>query len=869
MRSALGLLGVLDARAEPVFDGLAALAATSAGVPMAEIVYLVRRGWVRKAQAGGVPPEVTDDPDDGEGAPHLVGRSPIVLLPFGGTEVPVGEVRVYDRAPRSLTTDEQVVLDQVARQVAVELELRWMPAGAGDTTQLVGVAVVDADSLLLAATPEMEAMYGYTVETHLGRSMVEMMHPDDLDGAIEAFTRTSMFDGTKVPFDIRVRAADETWVPTEFTADNRLTDPDIEGIVFVVRDQRARSRPDALVGGEARVLESVARGAPLPITLRMLATLVESQDPDAWCVIMLADDEGATLRPVAWGRMPDDVLAALSEVPVGPASASCGTAAHRMQSVLSDDLRTDPAWDGWREPLLDNGFAACWSHPVADFDHRRTLGTVAVYRLQAGQPTNEHARLLDLCAQLVSTAVEHARSQERLTYQATHDPLTGLPNRRLFLEALGRSVDVAREGGFAPTIAVLFVDLDQFKLINDSLGHQVGDHLLRQVADRLAGEISPADTIARFGGDEFTLLLHDVITAADVEAVGERLLAEVSRPYEVDGRELVVSASIGVAIAGPGQYDPNGLVSDADAAMYRAKERGRLRIEVFDERMRTASTARLATEQGLRRAIAGGELRLVFQPEVLVAGGQPTGAEALVRWAHPARGTVMPVEFIPVAEETGLIMPLGEWVLFEAFTAAKRLADGAASSARHRTGTATSAAANGPGGPPHIVWANVSARQLSGSDLVSVVERALESTGADPTTVGLEVTESALMVDAEVAVDVLRRLKDLGVHLAIDDFGTGYSSLSYLKRLPFDVVKIDQSFIAGLGTDPEDSAIVAAVIGLTHTLGLRSLAEGVETEAQRVALVDLGCELAQGYLFAVPVPESELTDLLAGPLLPG
>jgi PAS domain S-box-containing protein len=484
MRSALCILGVLDVRPEPVFDGLAALAASTVGAPLAEIVLQLRTGTARKAAAGDVLAARTDEVP-ARSPSHLAGHADVVLFPMTERELVVGAVRVYAHEPRWIDGNEQVLLDQVARQVAVELETRWMPPTRRGPTDLIGVAVVDADSLLLAATPEMETMYGFAVEEYLGRSMVDMLHPEDLEGALEAFTRTSTFDGTKVPFDVRVRAANDTWVPTEFTADNRLDDPEIGGIVFVVRDQRARSRPDALVGGEARVLESVARGTPLPVILRMLATLVEAQDPEAWCVIMLAGDD-AVLRPAGWARMPDDVLTALAEVPIEPATASCGTAAHRMQSVLTDDLRTDPSWEGWRGPLLANGFSACWSHPVADFDHRRALGTVAVYRRQPGQPTNEDARLLDLCSQLVSTAVEHARTQERLTYQATHDPLTGLPNRTLFLQALTQAIDDVAAASFDPTIAVLFVDLDQFKLINDSLGHQVGDHLLRQIADRLA-----------------------------------------------------------------------------------------------------------------------------------------------------------------------------------------------------------------------------------------------------------------------------------------------------------------------------------------------------------------------------------------------
>jgi diguanylate cyclase (GGDEF)-like protein/PAS domain S-box-containing protein len=435
---------------------------------------------------------------------------------------------------------------------------------------------------------------------------------------------------------------------------------------------------------------------------------------------------------------------------------------------------------------------------------------------------------------------ERKWAEDQIKDIAYHDALTGLPNRLLFNDRL--SMALAQAHRHNQRLAVLFLDLDRFKVINDSLGHTLGDRLLQAVGERLVFSVREGDTVARLGGDEFTLLLPGAGRPLDLAKFAEKVLEALKQPFGLEGHELFVTASMGISLYPEDGIDPETLVKNADTAMYRAKDQGRDNYQLYTAAMNATALERLGMENALRKALIQGELEIYYQPLLDLASGTVYGVEALLRWRHPERGLILPAEFIPLAEITGLIVPMGPWILKTACAQAKKWQDA--------------------GHPQLCLSVNLSARQFQQPDLVELVTRVLDETGLPPRSLELEITESNAMQNAETTTQTLRALKALGVRLSIDDFGIGYSSLSYLKRLPIDTLKIDQSFVRDMTTDADDAAIVTAVIAMAQTLKLAVVAEGVEVEEQLAFLAARRCDRMQGFLFSRPLPAEDCEKLL-------
>jgi diguanylate cyclase (GGDEF)-like protein len=594
-----------------------------------------------------------------------------------------------------------------------------------------------------------------------------------------------------------------------------------------------------LLASTGDVLSMIIAGANLHEVLTGVALAVEKQDPDVLCSILLVD--GPALRDGAAPSLPQEYRAAIDGLHWGSNVGSCGTAAYTRERVICADIAVDPRWDGYRDYALPIGLRACWSSPILDTDGE-VLGTFAQYFRTPRTPEPRHWELVERWTHLTGLAIIRTRAQEQIRRMALTDPLTGLPNRNGLLAAYATALEQDPPAG---ATALLLMDLDRFKVLNDSLGHAVGDEYLVAVAQRLAQAAGPRVIVSRFGGDEFVVLATGLASTAAAQELGERLVAQVRQPVAVHGRAMVLSARVGIALAGASEPGATELLRNADAALYKAKDLGRDRVVVFDSTMHRRAVQRLDLEADLRDALAAGGLRVAYQSKVDVVTGEVEGVEALARWRHAERGEISPAEFIPVAEESGLIVPLGRRVLSCAL----------AEHARRR--------ATDPAWERVTLWVNVSVAELT-TDLVSEVAAALAACGVPAGRLGLEVTESCLMADLGTVRSVLTRLRELGVKLAIDDFGTGYSSLSQLKELSVDVLKIDKSFIDGLGADRLDDGVVEAVVALGRAHGLRIVAEGVETLRQYRRLRDLGCHAAQGFLICRPGPLPEIGSRFAG-----
>ncbi|KQY31864.1 histidine kinase [Rhizobium sp. Root483D2] len=613
------------------------------------------------------------------------------------------------------------------------------------------------------------------------------------------------------------------------------------GVVGISRDITDRKRAERLLLGQARLLELIATSTPLSEFFNELILMIEAHLPGIIGSILLLSPDGRHLLTGAAPGLDGSYCNAIHGIAIGPKVGSCGTAAFRGEPVFVSDIQSDPLWEDYAGLVRPLGYRSCWSMPILAYQGQ-VLGTFALYSHQPGLPSPEKVDLISMAAHLAGIAIERRQSEERIQFMAHHDALTGLPNRAMFDERVAIALEKARVSG--QWVALAFLDLDNFKLINDTLGHHAGDELLRVVAGRMLACVRKSDMIVRVGGDEFIILINSLPPESGVMLARlEAIRAAIGAPVVLAGRSLQVSCSMGVVCYPEHGDSATELLANADSAMYRAKEAGRNNLQVFDAEMAAAAHEQLRRHEELRDAVIGSEFVLHYQPQMNLKSGRIFAAESLLRWQHPERGLISPGDFIPLAEETGLIVPIGDWVLNEACRQNKAWQDA--------------------GLAPIVVSVNVSARQFKERNWVSKVAEALEDSGLEACYLELELTESLIMQDVASAVATMYELEALGVHLAIDDFGTGYSSLSALKRFPVRRLKIDRSFVQDIPGDADDRAITGAIISLAQKLQMQVIAEGVETQEQVDFLAASGCDDIQGYFFSRPVAPAVFVSLLS------
>ena len=764
--------------------------------------------------------------------------STIGALVLHSTELHYFDQQLVDLV-REIAQDISFGLDNLARAVALSnSESRFRTLWETSTDAIL---MMDEQSLICYANPAVRDVFGYRPEVLIGQSLA-MLQPARLrEGHQNGMTRY-LTDGTQ---RINWRAAhvpglhcDGHEIPLEIA----FSEAHIGGkrlFIGCIHDITERKRAHDLITYQNRILKMISTDAVIDETLGSIANMVKELTSDVRCSIQgLSERDGSSAWPCAVG-MPEPFRRAVLDQFSGFVACTPGPGQQKNQPVITVDFEHDEAYAEYAAAARERDISGCCTWPVFG-RQQQALATVALYYRQARAPTEWELALVLAAIDLTELAIENKRSDERIRHLAHSDELTGLPNRARFLQDLTQAI--ARGARSMHRVGLLFMDLDRFKNINDTFGHDAGDQVLCEVARRLRAAVRDVDIVARLGGDEFVVVVENVNDSGLLATIATKLIDQIVNPIEVGARQFHLTASIGISVYPNDGNDIHALIKNADVAMYRVKETGRNGFQFYAEQMSAGSLERMLLESGLRHALEHDELVLHYQPKLCLLTGDITGIEALVRWQHPEMGLLRPLKFISLAEETGLIVAIGRWVLQAACRQMKSWIDASLA-------------------PPRVA-VNLSARQFRHEKLFEDIDGALRQYGLPPHLLELEITESLVMDNPDHAVQLLDKFKAMGIHLAMDDFGTGYSSLANLKQFPFDTVKVDRSFVRDLALDPNDAAISRAIIAMAHALQLRVVAEGVETEAQLEFLRAHGCDEIQGHHFAMPMSADALSAFL-------
>ena len=713
-------------------------------------------------------------------------------------------------------------------------ELRLLQMATNETER--ALYVTDARGCLLYVNRAFTEIFGYTPEEALGRGALELIGQNRYDArTLERLTvqvrKGRTFHEEIWAFD---KQGKELWLLATVRP-VRGADGSVENLVCVLENTTENRQIQKL---QRDVLEAVAEDMPLRQVANLICKRVEAIFPEVISTIVAVDPD-KRLRPLASPSLPDYYAQAIDGIPIGPATGACGTAAYRGEPVVCEDIATDPLWADHSGLVLPLGLNACWSSPIKLRDGR-VAGTFAFYFRQSRLPSAWHEIIVSACLHLCVVAFERHEAKARINRLAYYDALTGLPNRALLRDQID---DAFRNAPADRRMAFLFLDVDNFKDVNDTLGHSIGDELLVEIAKRLRTQLRPGDLVSRHGGDEFVIML-DNCDGDRAALTADGILDALLRPIHINGFSLPVTASIGISLFPDDGRDCDTLIKNADAAMYQAKADRRATHRFFNRQVSHVGQDRLLLGGALREAIAQRGLHLRYQPQVSARDGRLLGVEALARWIHPTLGEIVPDRFIRLAEQSGLIEAIGEWALEEACSQLK--------------------AWDAQGLKIPCISVNISPMHFRNRQLLPVVAATLERHGLSPDRLLIEITEGVVMDECPTGLENTHALQALGIRMSMDDFGTGYSSLSHLARLPVTELKIDRSFITGLETNESSRTLVTAVIRIGQSLGLTVVAEGVETDAQRRFLQALECDALQGFLISRALPPSDFEKWFAG-----